>query len=66
MGSYTLKQLKKLSFEEIMELFEVTMKRIQDFVPIEKEGDKEVSKLAVAGGSKRDAKEELDQGSSKK
>nr|GEY76485.1 hypothetical protein [Tanacetum cinerariifolium] len=65
-GSYTLKQLKKLSFEEIKELFEVTMRRIQDFVPIEKEGNKEVSKLAGAGGSKRDAKEELDQGSFKK
>nr|GEX93261.1 uncharacterized mitochondrial protein AtMg00810-like [Tanacetum cinerariifolium] len=39
---------------------------IQDFIPVEKEGDKEVSKLAGAGGSKRDAKEELDQRSSKK
>nr|GFB36600.1 hypothetical protein [Tanacetum cinerariifolium] len=59
MGSYTLKQLKKLSFKEIKELFKVTMRKIQDFVPIEKEGDKEVSKLAGAGGSKRDAKKEL-------
>nr|GEW78455.1 putative ribonuclease H-like domain-containing protein [Tanacetum cinerariifolium] len=40
--------------------------RIQDFVPMEKEGNKEVSKLTGAGGSKRDAEEELDQGSSKK
>nr|GEY03607.1 hypothetical protein [Tanacetum cinerariifolium] len=39
---------------------------IQDFVPMEKKGDKEVFKLARAGGSKRDAEEELDQGSSKK
>nr|GEY81748.1 hypothetical protein [Tanacetum cinerariifolium] len=66
MGSYTLKQLKKMSFKEIRELFEATMRRIQDFVPIEREGDKEVSKFAGAGGSKRDAEEELDQGSSKK
>nr|GEU95257.1 reverse transcriptase domain-containing protein [Tanacetum cinerariifolium] len=63
---YTLKQLKKLSFDEIKELFEATMRRIQDFIPMASEGDKEVSKLAEAGGSKRDAKEELDQGSSKK
>nr|GEU31449.1 retrotransposon protein [Tanacetum cinerariifolium] len=42
------------------------MRRIQDFVPMEKEGNKEVSKLPKAGGSKRDAEEELDQGSSKK
>nr|GEW73918.1 hypothetical protein [Tanacetum cinerariifolium] len=43
-----------------------TMRRIQDFVPMEKEGDKEVSKIAGAGGLKRDADEELDQGSTKK
>nr|GEU93014.1 synaptobrevin, longin-like domain protein [Tanacetum cinerariifolium] len=63
---YTLKQLKKLSFKEIKELFEATMRRIQDFVLMEKEGDKEVSKLVGAGGSKRDAEEEVDQGSFKK
>nr|GEZ60813.1 hypothetical protein [Tanacetum cinerariifolium] len=38
MGSYTLKQLKKLSFEEIKELFNAIMRRIQDFVPMEREG----------------------------
>nr|GEU34779.1 hypothetical protein [Tanacetum cinerariifolium] len=65
-GSYTLKQLKKLSFEEIKELFKATMRKIQDFVTIERERDKEVSKFIGAGGSKRDAEEELDQGSSKK
>nr|GEV70150.1 ribonuclease H-like domain, reverse transcriptase, RNA-dependent DNA polymerase [Tanacetum cinerariifolium] len=52
--------------KEIKDLFEVTMRRIQDFVPMEKEDDKEVSKLAGDRGSKRDAEEELDQGSSKK
>ncbi|GJV67479.1 hypothetical protein Tco_1482988 [Tanacetum coccineum] len=36
MGSHTLKQLKKLSFDEIKELFETTMKRVKDFVPIER------------------------------
>nr|GEV86615.1 hypothetical protein [Tanacetum cinerariifolium] len=35
-------------------------------IPMEKEGDKEVSKFAGAGGLKRDAEEELDQGSFKK
>nr|GEV97569.1 hypothetical protein [Tanacetum cinerariifolium] len=62
MGSYTLKQLKKLSFEEIKKLFEATMRMIQDFVPIERKVDKEVSKFAGAKSSKRDAEEELDQG----
>nr|GEZ24166.1 putative reverse transcriptase, RNA-dependent DNA polymerase [Tanacetum cinerariifolium] len=51
---------------KIKELFEATMRRIQDFVPMKREGDKEVSKFTGAGGLKRDAEEELDQGSSKK
>nr|GEU77521.1 putative ribonuclease H-like domain-containing protein [Tanacetum cinerariifolium] len=66
MGSYTLKQLKKLSFKEIKELFEATIRRIQDFVLVERKGDKEISKFAGAGGLKRDAEEEFNQGSSKK
>ncbi|GJZ17234.1 hypothetical protein Tco_0553357 [Tanacetum coccineum] len=35
MESHTLQQMKKLSFDEIKELFETTMKRVKDFVPIE-------------------------------
>nr|GEU63904.1 hypothetical protein [Tanacetum cinerariifolium] len=66
MGSYTLKLLKNLSFDEIKELFEATMRSIKDFVPMENEDDKLVSKLAEARSSKRDAEEELDQGRSKK
>nr|GEV40873.1 putative reverse transcriptase, RNA-dependent DNA polymerase, Gag-polypeptide of LTR copia-type [Tanacetum cinerariifolium] len=66
MGSYTLKQLKKLSFDEIKELFEATMRSIKDFVPIESEDDKAVPKLAEARSLKRDAEEELDQKKSKK
>nr|GEU86349.1 hypothetical protein [Tanacetum cinerariifolium] len=66
MGSYTLKQLKKLSFKEIKELFEATIRRIQDFVLIEREGDNDVFKFAGVGGLKRDPEEELDQGISKK
>nr|GEU41735.1 hypothetical protein [Tanacetum cinerariifolium] len=59
-------KLKKLSFKEIKELFEATMRRIQDFVPIKREGNKEVLKFAGVRGSKRDVEEELDHGSSKK
>nr|GEV23043.1 hypothetical protein [Tanacetum cinerariifolium] len=66
MGSYTLKQLKKLSFDEIKELFEATMRSIKDFVPMGSEDDKAVPKLAEAKSSKRDAEEELDQRRSKK
>ncbi|GKE34769.1 hypothetical protein Tco_1454091 [Tanacetum coccineum] len=58
MGSHTLQQLKKLSFDEINELFETTMKRINTFTPIE--GDDTVPKV-VAGSSKRDAEQELNQ-----
>nr|GEW50041.1 hypothetical protein [Tanacetum cinerariifolium] len=48
-GSYTLKQLKKLSFEEIKELFKATMRMIQDFVLVEREGNKEAFKFVGAG-----------------
>nr|GEW74388.1 hypothetical protein [Tanacetum cinerariifolium] len=64
-GRYTLKQLKKLSFDEIKELFEATMRSIKDFVPMESEDDKAIPKLAEARSSKRDAEEELDQRRSK-
>ncbi|GKB40800.1 hypothetical protein Tco_0885742 [Tanacetum coccineum] len=63
MGSHTLQQLKKLSFDEIKDLFETTMKRVKDFVPME--SDRSVPKIA-AGSSKRDAEEELNQESSKR
>nr|GEX44312.1 hypothetical protein [Tanacetum cinerariifolium] len=66
MERYTLKQLKKLSFDEIKEFFKVTMGSINDFVPMESEDDKAVPNLAEARSSKRDAEEELDQGRSKK
>nr|GEY00173.1 hypothetical protein [Tanacetum cinerariifolium] len=66
MGSYTLKQLKKLSFDEIKEFFKATMRSIEDFVPMESEDDKAIPKLAKARSSKRDVEEDLDQGKSKK
>ncbi|GJR46313.1 hypothetical protein Tco_1314416 [Tanacetum coccineum] len=63
MGSHTLQQLKKLSFDEVKELFETTMKRVNTFTPME--SDDKVPKV-VAGSSKRDAKQELNQESSKR
>ncbi|GJX92897.1 hypothetical protein Tco_0347483 [Tanacetum coccineum] len=55
-GSHTLQQLKKLSFDEINELFEATMKKVKDFVPIE--SDILVPKIST-GSSKRTAETEL-------
>ncbi|GKG34816.1 hypothetical protein Tco_0437512 [Tanacetum coccineum] len=63
MGSHTLHQLKKLSFDEIKKLFETTLKRVKDFIPME--SDRSVLKIA-AGSSKRDAEEELNEESSKR
>ncbi|GKG34917.1 hypothetical protein Tco_0437613, partial [Tanacetum coccineum] len=57
MGSHTLQQFKKLSFDEIKELFETTMKRVKDFVPME--SDKLVPKI-LTGSSKRTAETELE------
>ncbi|GJZ21026.1 hypothetical protein Tco_0558065 [Tanacetum coccineum] len=65
MGSHTLQQLKRLSFDELKALFETTMRRVQTFHPIESEGDKTVLELTT-GSSKRDAEVELDHEGSKK
>ncbi|GJX14990.1 hypothetical protein Tco_0206748 [Tanacetum coccineum] len=51
MGSHTLQQLKKLSFDEVKELFETTIKRVNTFTPME--SDDTVPKV-VAGSSKID------------
>ncbi|GJZ40221.1 hypothetical protein Tco_0586784 [Tanacetum coccineum] len=56
MGSHTLQQLKKLSFDEIKELFETTVKRVNTFTPMK--SDDTVPKV-VTGSSKRSAEEEL-------
>ncbi|GKD68195.1 hypothetical protein Tco_1322285 [Tanacetum coccineum] len=40
MGSHTLKQLKSYSFDEIKNLFEITMSRVYTFVPIESESER--------------------------
>ncbi|GJT84071.1 putative ribonuclease H-like domain-containing protein [Tanacetum coccineum] len=71
-------QLKRLSFDEIKDLFETTMRIVNTFVPIETEIRRGVPKLVAdssqvavtestkAGGTKRAAEEELGQQSSKK
>ncbi|GJS15075.1 hypothetical protein Tco_0409547 [Tanacetum coccineum] len=33
-GGYSIKQLKSLSFEQVKEIFETTMRKVQSFVPI--------------------------------
>ncbi|GKC01934.1 hypothetical protein Tco_0993544 [Tanacetum coccineum] len=63
MGSHTLQQLKKLSFDEIEELFKTIMKRVNTFTPMK--SDDTVLRV-VAGRSKRDAEQELNQESSKR
>ncbi|GJV30618.1 putative ribonuclease H-like domain-containing protein [Tanacetum coccineum] len=65
MGSHTLKQLKSYSFDEIKNLFEITIRRVHTFVPMESESERVIPELA-AGSSKRDAEEELVQESSKR
>ncbi|GJV45080.1 hypothetical protein Tco_1429616, partial [Tanacetum coccineum] len=63
--SYTLQQLRSCSFNGIKTLFETTMRRVNIFVPIEREVYRAVPELA-AKSSKRVAEEELDQESSKR
>ncbi|GKD69360.1 hypothetical protein Tco_1323450 [Tanacetum coccineum] len=58
MGCHTLQQLKKLSFDEIKDLFETIMKRVNTFTPVE--SDDTIPKV-VAESSKRDAEQELNQ-----
>ncbi|GJV72770.1 hypothetical protein Tco_1492765 [Tanacetum coccineum] len=62
MGSHTVQQLEKISFDEIKELFKTTMKRVKDFVPME--SDRLVTKIST-GSSKRTAETELDHEGSK-
>nr|GEU70673.1 hypothetical protein [Tanacetum cinerariifolium] len=75
MTNYKPQQLKKLSFDEIKDLFEITMRRVNTFVPMETEVRRGVSELVVdssqavvkeARGTKRAAEEELGHQSSKK
>ncbi|GJX25460.1 hypothetical protein Tco_0231756 [Tanacetum coccineum] len=64
-GSHILHQLKGYSFDEIKILFETTMRRVNNFVPIESKIDRVIPE-STAGSSKRDVEEELAQESSKR
>ncbi|GJS37245.1 hypothetical protein Tco_0535627 [Tanacetum coccineum] len=78
MGSHTLQQLKKYSFDELKELFETTMKNVNTFVSMETEDKRRASELATGssqatiidsaevGSSKRAAEAELDHKDSKR
>ncbi|GJW30954.1 hypothetical protein Tco_0047829 [Tanacetum coccineum] len=46
-GGYSIKQLKSLSFEQVKEIFETTMRRVQSFMPMGSE--LEVQRLKRAG-----------------
>nr|GFA70752.1 hypothetical protein [Tanacetum cinerariifolium] len=65
MGSYTLNQLKKLSFDEIVKLFETTMKRVNTFVPMETEVRGKASEL-TARSSQATITDSAEVGSSKR
>ncbi|GKA45987.1 hypothetical protein Tco_0738783, partial [Tanacetum coccineum] len=52
MGSHTMQQLKRYTFDELKELFETTMKHVSTFTSIETEDKERESELA-AGSSKR-------------
>ncbi|GJZ06040.1 hypothetical protein Tco_0539833 [Tanacetum coccineum] len=52
MGSHTMQQLKRYTFDELKELFETTMKHVNTFTSIESE-DKEREPKLAAGSSKR-------------
>ncbi|GJS26159.1 putative reverse transcriptase domain-containing protein [Tanacetum coccineum] len=63
MGSHILQQLKKLSFDEVKELFKTTMKRVNTFTLMK--SDDTIPKV-VARSSKIDAEQELNQETSKR
>ncbi|GKA51318.1 hypothetical protein Tco_0744514 [Tanacetum coccineum] len=45
-GGYTLKQLKALSFEDVKEIFEATMRKVQSFMPMDSELEVQILKSA--------------------
>ncbi|GJX13723.1 hypothetical protein Tco_0205481 [Tanacetum coccineum] len=65
MGSHTLQQLRRYSFDEIKELFESTMKRVNTFVPMETKVRGRASVLA-AGSSQATITDSAEVGSSKR
>ncbi|GJW96394.1 hypothetical protein Tco_0178202, partial [Tanacetum coccineum] len=76
-GSHTLQQLRGYSFDEIKELFETTMKRVNTFVPMEtrvrgryelaaRSSQATITDFAEVGSSKRAAEAELNHEGSKR
>nr|GEX53203.1 hypothetical protein [Tanacetum cinerariifolium] len=64
--SHTLQQLKRLFFDELKNLFEATMKRVQTFTPIESDVDRKIPKIADESSKGAAEEEELEQESSKR
>ncbi|GJS75603.1 putative ribonuclease H-like domain-containing protein [Tanacetum coccineum] len=56
-GGYSIKQLKSLSFEQVKEIFETTMRKVQSFVPMGSE--LEVQRLKRAGEESAEKEKEL-------
>ncbi|GKB81069.1 putative ribonuclease H-like domain-containing protein [Tanacetum coccineum] len=54
-GGYSIKQLKSLSFEEVKEIFETTMRRVHSFMPMDSE--LEVQRLKRAGSGEEQSAE---------
>ncbi|GJZ58032.1 hypothetical protein Tco_0613526 [Tanacetum coccineum] len=54
-GGYSIKQLKSLSFEQVKDIFETTMRRVQSFVPMGSE--LEVQRLKRAGSGEEQSAE---------
>ncbi|GKA72554.1 hypothetical protein Tco_0778770 [Tanacetum coccineum] len=49
-GGYSIKELKSLSFEQVKEIFDTTMRRVQSFVPMDSElEDKRLKKAGQEG-----------------
>ncbi|GJT68264.1 hypothetical protein Tco_1019744 [Tanacetum coccineum] len=65
MGSHTVQQLKRYSFDELKELFETTIKNVNAFIPMETEYRERASKLA-AGSSQATITDSVEVGSSKR
>ncbi|GJX17578.1 hypothetical protein Tco_0218410 [Tanacetum coccineum] len=65
MGSHTLQQLKRYSFNELKELFKTTMKNVNSFVSMETEDRGRASEL-TAGSSQAPITDSTEVGSSKR
>nr|GEV21951.1 hypothetical protein [Tanacetum cinerariifolium] len=61
-----LLQLKRLSFDELKNLFEVTMKRVQSFTPMESDVDRTIPKITDESSKRAAEEEELKHESSKR